>query len=97
VEPGWAFILCLCWEQANLRGGRVTLERLEDREAVVRLAPPYFALHESTAHSRRQIPLGDSRALFEDRWQDRAKRAGWKLEMSGGSRECLLRFTRGDR
>jgi len=38
VTPKKAFILYLCWEQANLRGNNVTLEKLNDDEAFVRTA-----------------------------------------------------------
>ncbi len=35
VKPGRAFVLYLCWEQENLRGNEVILEKLEDNEAIV--------------------------------------------------------------
>ena len=94
VRPSKAFILYLCWEQANLRGNDVVLERLDEEEGVVRMKPLYFALYERTAHLKQQIGLDDYRALFESRWQDRATSAGWKLAISYAEDECLFRFSR---
>jgi hypothetical protein len=50
VEPPKAFILYACWEQANLRGNTVTLEKLDDKEAVVRISTYYFGLYKASAH-----------------------------------------------
>ena len=40
--PAKAFILYLCWEQSRLRGEEVSLEKLDEKEAVVRIKPIYF-------------------------------------------------------
>lgn len=97
VEPQKAFILYSCWEEANLRGNDVTLEKLEDDEALVRMRTLYFRLYEETAHFRQQISFEDFKQIFETTWQDRARAAGWKLEIEytdAGYKasECLLRF-----
>ena len=89
-----AFIRYLCWEQANLRGNAVTLERLEPNEARVRIRPLYLRLYGETGHLREQIPAADYRRLFEIIWQDRASHAGWRLRMDCTELECLLSFTR---
>jgi hypothetical protein len=97
VEPQKAFILYLCWEQANLLGNAVTLEKLEDNEALVRLRTLYFRLYKETAHFSQQISFEDFKHIFETTWQDRARAAGWSLvieykdEGYRGS-ECLLHF-----
>lgn len=97
VKPQKAFILYVCWEQANLRGNKVTLEKLEDNEALVRMSTYYFALYKISAHYSQQISFEDYRQIFETIWQDRARAAGWDLfieyndEGYRGS-ECLLRF-----
>jgi hypothetical protein len=97
VEPKRAFILYVCWEQSNLRGNEVTLEKLEDGEALIRLSTYYFALYKATAHLRQWISFADYTKIFETIWQDRARAAGWSLEIEYGNegypaRECVLRF-----
>jgi hypothetical protein len=99
VEPAKAFILYACWEQANLRGNSVTLEKLDDRQAVVKLSPYYFRLYKESAHLPRQIPFEDYAKIFETIWQDRARAAGWTLQIEFGNEgypasECVLRFKR---
>lgn len=99
VEPSRAFILYACWEQANLRGNAVTLEKLNDQEAVVRISPYYFRLYRVSAHLAQQISFEDYVKIFESIWQDRARAAGWTLTveyLNGAYRasECVLRFKR---
>ncbi|MDZ7289494.1 MAG: hypothetical protein ONB44_19110 [candidate division KSB1 bacterium] len=79
--PHKAFILYLCWEQANLRGNAVTLVQLEDNEAIVRLNTHFFALYFTVAHLKPRISLDDYKQIFETLWQDRAKNAGWNVEI----------------
>lgn len=99
VEPRRAFVLYACWEQANLRGNKVTLERLDDDEAFVRMSAHFFRLYKESAHLPQQIPFEDYARIFETIWQDRARAAGWALtieyvnEPYRGS-ECRLRFRR---
>ncbi|MFZ2053373.1 MAG: hypothetical protein WAU81_04170 [Candidatus Aminicenantales bacterium] len=100
VEPRKAFVLYLCWEQANLRGNEVALEKLEDDAASIRMRTHYFRLYRVTAHLKQWIPFEDYKRLFETIWQDCARAAGWKLrieyvdsEYPAG--ECRLRFSRG--
>ena len=99
VEPSRAFILYLCWEQANLIGNDVILEKVEDREAIVRLRTAFFRLYKVSAHLRRQISFEDYRKIFETIWQDRARAAGWELRIEYFDKdypgaECVFRFTR---
>jgi len=101
VEPPKALVLYACWEQANLRGNTVTLEKLDDREAVVRLSTLFFRLYHESAHLAQQIPFEDYKKIFETVWQDRARAAGWTLEieyMNEGypASTCVLRFKRSD-
>lgn len=101
VEPRKALVLYACWEQAHLRGNQVTLEKLDDREAVVRLSTYYFGLYHVTAHLRRQIPFEDYTRIFETVWQDRARAAGWTLEIEYlnegySASACVLRFKNPD-
>ncbi|MEW5995751.1 MAG: hypothetical protein AB1744_15335, partial [Candidatus Zixiibacteriota bacterium] len=94
LEPEQAFILYLCWEQANLRGNKVVLERLEDGAARVRLQSMYFQLYEHTGHLRTQIRFEDYRTLFETIWQDRAQAANWDLEITYEDEECIFSFVK---
>ncbi|MBP1766601.1 MAG: hypothetical protein H6P98_716 [Candidatus Aminicenantes bacterium] len=99
VEPSRAFILYLCWEQANLIGNDVILEKVEDREAIVRLRTGFFRLYKVSAHLGRQISFEDYRKIFETIWQDRARAAGWELRIEYFDKdypgaECVFRFTR---
>jgi len=99
VEPSRAFILYLCWEQANLIGNEVVLEKLEDREAVVRMRTHFFRLYKVTAHLSQQVSFEDYRKIFETIWQDRARAAGWELRVEYidkdyPSAECVLNFSR---
>jgi hypothetical protein len=94
VEPSKAFILYLCWEQANLRGNNVTLEKLNDNEALVRMELIYFGLYKAAAHLRERISYDDYRQIFETIWQDRAEKAGWKLKITYEEEKCLFHFTK---
>jgi len=94
VPPSRAFILYLCWEQANLRGNEVVLEQLDDASALVRLRPLYFQLYKDSAHLKQQIQPDAYRALFESRWRDRASAAGWNLDISYQAGDCVFRFAR---
>jgi hypothetical protein len=99
VEPWRAFILYACWEQAKLVGNTVTLEKLDEREAVIRMSTYFFGLYEVTAHLSRQISFDDYKRIFETIWKDRARAAGWTLEIEYGNEgfpasECVLRFTK---
>jgi hypothetical protein len=89
-----AFILYLCWEQANLRGNSVTLEKLDDREATITLEPHYLKFYPATEHLRRQISPEDYRGIFESIWQDRAEKAGWKLQITYKGNTCVFHLTR---
>jgi hypothetical protein len=97
VEPRQAFILYACWEQANLRGNAVTLEKLDDRAAVVRTSAYYFRLYKESAHLPQQISFEDYTKIFETILQDRARAAGWALTIEYGNEgyrasECRLVF-----
>lgn len=99
MEPSRAFILYLCWEQANLIGNEVVLEKLEDQEAQVRMRTHFFHLYKVTGHLSQQIPFGDYRGIFETIWQDRARAAGWELRIEYLDKdypagECVLHFSR---
>jgi hypothetical protein len=94
VRPERAFVLYLCWEQANLRGNALVLEELTEDEALIRFTPIYLLLYEKTAHLRQQIAFEEYRDLFEFKWRDRAASAGWDVEFSYDGAECLMRFHR---
>jgi hypothetical protein len=87
-----SLILFLCWEQENLHGNDVTLEKLTEDEALVRLQLLYFHLYKVAAHLKQQISSEDYRKIFETIWQDRAEKAGWKIEIKYEGDDCLFRF-----
>jgi len=80
--PHKAFILYLCWEQANLRGNNVTLEKLTDTQAIVHLETQFFYLYFIAGHLKSRISIEDYKQIFETIWQDRAKNAGWNLNIT---------------
>ncbi len=93
--PHRAFIFYLCWEQAKLQGENITLEKVDDHEAVVRLDDStYFSLYQRASHLKTQISFEDYCKIFETIWQDRAAAAGWKLTVDGQGRKIYLRFSR---
>ncbi len=95
TTPHKAFVLYLCWEQANLRGNYVTLERLEDREALVRMKTQFFDLYFAAAHLQPRISLEDYKRIFETVWQDRASNAGWHLDIQYTTDyQVIFHFTR---
>ena len=90
-----SFILYICWEQAKLGGDKVTLEKLDEREAVVRFDDlTYFALYQRATHLKAQISRDDYIKIFETIWQERARAAGWNLTIDGQGRRIFLRFSR---
>ena len=102
VEPRKAFVLYACWEQANLKGNTVTLEKLDDGEALVKMSTYYFGLYKASAHLAQQIAFEDYARIFEAIWKDRARAAGWSLEIEYGNEgfrasTCLMRFTKAPR
>ncbi len=94
VPPSRAFILYVCWEQANLRGNDVVLEKLEDNEAVVKINPLFFQIYRHAGHLKQQIPFEDYRRIFETLWHDRVKNAGWDLQIIYRGVQCFLHFKR---
>jgi hypothetical protein len=81
VSPQKAFILYLCWEQANLRGNDVILESLSDTSAIVYLKPQFISLYYATGHLKTMISENDYKQIYETIWVDRAKSAGWILDI----------------
>lgn len=94
IPPSKAFILYICWEQANLKGNKVWLDKLEEDEAVIRMVPLYFIIFRSAVHLKRQIAFEDYRRIFEIIWEDRAKCAGWNLEIKYRGQACVFYFTK---
>ena len=99
VPPASAFVLYLCWAENRLYGNMVTLEKLTDEEAVVRMQTHYFFLYKRSSHMRQWLPFEEYKTIFETIWQDRAVNAGWNLEIEYGDSECLqvvFRFKKHD-
>lgn len=94
LSPEKAFILYVCWEQANLIGNQTSLELMEDDHAVIKTAPMYIEIYRSAGHLRRQIEYSEYMDIFESVWHDRAIRAGWKLDICYPDDQCVFDFTR---
>ena len=95
ATPNKAFILYLCWEQTNLRGNNVTLEKLTDTQAIVHLETQFFYLYFNAGHLKPRISIEDYKQIFETIWQDRAKNAGWKLDIKySPDYKVVFNFTR---
>lgn len=94
VPPWKAFILYLCWEQSSLHGSMVTLEDLSETSARVNLDAIHLYLYDRTVHLKLQISRADYRRLFETIWHDRARAAGWELEIAYNDNSCVFRFRR---
>ena len=90
VDPKKAFILYLCWEQAQLRGNKVILEKLDDKEAFVKIRPIYIDLYLRSSHLKQQISWEDYMQIFFTIWEERAKKAGWHLDFITG--EYIIGF-----
>jgi hypothetical protein len=80
--PRRAFILYLCWEQANLRNNAVVLKSLSDTVAVVEIQTSFLAVYDIAGHLKPVISPTDYRRIFETLRQDRAGKAGWELKIS---------------
>ncbi|OQX96275.1 hypothetical protein B6I21_01400, partial [candidate division KSB1 bacterium 4572_119] len=87
-----AFILFFCWEMSNLNGNEVTLEKLTDEEALVRMKPLYFIHYHEAAHLKQKISFQNYQKIFETIWQDRAEKARWALDIKYAGDECLFYF-----
>ncbi len=94
VDPSRAFVLYACWEQANLRGNKVTLETLTATQARIRMTLLYLQVYEQSGHVRQQIAYDDYRRMLETIWQDRARAAGWDLKMMCKGTECVFDFSK---
>lgn len=94
VEPDKAFILYLCWEEKNMKGSCVTLDKLTDEEATVTIVPNYFKLYTRTSHFKDQIKIEHYVRIFQTMWNDRAESAGWNLEMTFEGALGTFQFTK---
>ena len=72
----------------------MTLEKLEDHEAIIKIEPMYFRLYTQSAHMKQIISFEDYNKIFETIWQDRAKHAGWKLKIEWDNNICKFHFSR---
>jgi hypothetical protein len=79
--PEKAFILYACFDQSVVKGHKVTLQNLDDEEAVMLWKPNYLRLYTVTGQIRKLINFDEYRTIFEKLWQDRAKAGGWTLNI----------------
>ncbi len=72
----------------------MTLQKLDDKEAVMKMIPLYFQVFRHVTHLKRQIAFQDYRKIYETIWESRAQRAGWDLQIDIRGVECIFRFKR---
>ena len=94
VEPARDYILFFCWDQAKLWGDEVTLERLDDTVAVVRIRSHVLELWERTAHLRTWLSREEYIGFWEGIWRSRAEASGWDVEITYVGTTAVFRFTR---
>jgi hypothetical protein len=92
VSPERAFVLFLCWEQANLFVSPVTLQALDDNSAVIQLQPRWFQLYRQVTNLPQMISEAEYRNIFETTWQDRARAAGWNLQIDYTQDQVVFRL-----
>lgn len=88
-----AFVLYLCWKQASLAENNVTLEKLDAKEALVKVKPLHLQVYEK-ANLKEQISIEDYKRIFQTIWETRAAMAGWDLVISYEGNQCILNFTK---
>jgi hypothetical protein len=82
----------MCYEQSNLRGSKVTLEKLEDDSAIVKIEPIFLQLYHSAGQIKNQISYEDYISIYETNWYDRAEKAGWNLDIIYNNNNALFKF-----
>jgi hypothetical protein len=93
LEPRVAFIWYAAWSETHLHGCPVTLVKAGPDGAILRLTDPlHRRLYQQTGHLKYLIAAQDYEALFEVMWQDRARAAGWKLDIAQGDSFIELCF-----
>ncbi|MCK5372404.1 MAG: hypothetical protein KAQ62_27770 [Cyclobacteriaceae bacterium] len=93
IEPEKAFILYACFDLSVVRGNEISLQKLDDNEAIITWKPNYLALYEVSGHIRTQISIEEYKRIFEKIWHERANAAGWILEIDYlNDQECKFFF-----
>ena len=90
VDPARAFVLFACCEQARLIGNEVTLVRLDDHAATLRIVSNELLVYAHAAHLAPRISREDYRAILEGIWVDRAERSGWRASVTMNDDGTLL-------
>jgi hypothetical protein len=95
MKPEKAFVLYACFDLSVVRGNKVSLEKLDDTEAIILWTPNYLRLYHVSGHLRTQISHEEYIQVFETIWHDRAEAAGWKLNIDYlDDQECEFHFTK---
>jgi len=92
VKPSEAFILLLCYDESNLRGSKVTLEKLDDNDAIVHIESIFLKLYYASGQFRNQISHEDYISIYETIWHDRADKAGWNLNIIYDQDKAIFKF-----
>ena len=95
IEPENAFILYTCFDLSVVRGNEVSVQKLDNHEAIIVWTSNYLKLYRVSGHMRTKISLEEYMQIFEKIWHERSKAAGWQLEIDYlNDEECRFHFTR---
>jgi hypothetical protein len=90
-----AFVLFVAWREERYWGQRTVIEELaEDRARLVLREHEEMLLYGIAGHLPTRISLAEYREVFEDLWQDRARAAGWHLELEYAGGDTVFHFSR---
>ena len=93
-EPRIAFLWYAAWSEYYLHGNPVLVQRVEPAGGSICFTDPlHWRLYRQTGHLKTQISEQDYEALFDAIWQDRARAAGWRLEIVRNAQSIELRFS----
>jgi hypothetical protein len=95
IESEKAFILYTCFDLSVVRGNEVLLQKLDDNEAIILWKSNYLKLYQVSGHIRSQISIEEYKQIFEKIWYERAKAAGWILDIDYmNDQECKFLFVK---
>ena len=69
------------WEEFRDKLRKMEVQELSEAHSVLLFKEhKYLILYDVAGHLRSRIPLEEYKQLFEDKWRDRAKSAGWQAQ-----------------
>lgn len=93
LEPRVAFLWYAAWSEARLHMNAVVVVKADADGGLIHLTDPlHWCLYRQTSHLKEQISPADYEAMFEAVWQDRAEKAGWRLQIVHAGDSIKLQF-----